>query len=226
MLKKTAFFLIFIAAMHVASAQTQHYSISEITRDLMIVDHRSNELAFVWWLPYEYWEILFDQQLLESKQTTEELLAILKQHNIFAVMKGEIGQNGNVVYKSGDEITQNIIFTDAYGSRYFPVKPENTEYRLQMLFTNFKPVFAQMMGSYGQNINLVVFDVSQNPESRPNPTDTGRYYMKFFNKDYSFRLPVGSFLPPKYCPVDGEKYKGHWDYCPFHGNKLTDSIEP
>lgn len=219
-------FLLFIFYSQDIYSQTEYYSLSEITRDLMIVDHGGSELAFVWWLPYEYWALLFDEQFIKNEETGKEMLKVLKRHNIFAVMKGEIGMSGNVVYKNAEETAQNTVFTDAFGNRYFPLKPESADARLQMLFTNFKPVFAKMMGRYGQNINMVVFDISENPESRPKPRNPGRFYIKFFEKDYSFRLPVGTFLPPKYCPIDGEQFKGSWNFCPYHGNKLSETAKP
>ena len=37
---------------------------------------------------------------------------------------------------------------------------------------------------------------------------------------FSWRLPLSSLLPPKYCPVDGEKLNGAWRYCPWHGVDL------
>jgi len=41
--------------------------------------------------------------------------------------------------------------------------------------------------------------------------------------EYKWRTPLGSLMPVKTCPKDGEKMSGAWDYCPFDGEKLIDS---
>ena len=42
---------------------------------------------------------------------------------------------------------------------------------------------------------------------------------------FTWRLPLGSVLPPKVCPVDGEQMSGVWTYCPRHGAEL-ESVRP
>lgn len=224
-MRSTIILLLFVSGPSLLNAQKNPYSLNEITYDLMIVDHSGSDMAFVWWMPPEYWQILIEKQAEDTDENIQSFFEAFDGHVVFAALKGEIKPNTGVEFRSLNEINENLIFTDASGNRYFPLDPEDTDYRMQMLFAVLKPAFSNMLGQYGQNIQFIVFDL-EGESVPPKPTDKGRFYIKFFESDYSFRLPVGVFLPPNYCPVDGEMLRGDWNYCPYHGNRLTDSYPP
>ncbi|MEA2041276.1 MAG: hypothetical protein U9N85_01825 [Bacteroidota bacterium] len=209
-------------AYHTSAQSIDDYNINEITRELTIIDSNDFAMSFILWMPDIYWERVL--KLKAGEINSEGVMGAISQYNIFAVMRGEAGAIGNIKYKKLPEIKQNIILTDALGNRYFPVENDSLDQSVGLLFANFKPVFAKILGEYGNNINFVAFERSSEKSSKLNPKSAGRFYLKYFKKDYSYRLPVGVFLPPKYCPVDNEKYKGDWKYCPYHGVELKNEI--
>jgi hypothetical protein len=48
----------------------------------------------------------------------------------------------------------------------------------------------------------------------------GQFKVLHSNSDFLWKLPLSTLMPPKFCPVDKEKMKGTWSYCPIHGQKL------
>jgi len=52
-------------------------------------------------------------------------------------------------------------------------------------------------------------------------TQEGTFSVEVGDQVFAWRTPLGSVLPKKVCPVDGEEMSGAWTYCPLHGEKLT-----
>ncbi len=201
--------------------QPSLFSLREITHDLMIVDNPNNNMSVLWWLPSQFWEILLDKDKEANKDVLEQLHEISHNYVIFGALKGKL-KNKNVIFKTQKEIAENIIYTDEIGNRFFPEMPSKITPEMQKILEKLKSEFAKIMGQYAENIHLVVFKIDE--ESRPpNPKKQGRIYIKFFKQDYSMRLPIGTFLQPKICPIDQEIFKGNYKYCPYHGAELEDN---
>ena len=48
----------------------------------------------------------------------------------------------------------------------------------------------------------------------------GAFTIGLADESFNWKLPLGSLLPPKVCPVDGEELNGAWKFCPWHGEAL------
>ena len=218
------FFLLIFSLGNIQAQNIGDYTISEITADLTITVSDDYEIAFILWLPTEYWEYVIKHEGIDSQTDKKTLLEAVDKYNIFAVMKGEIGNRGVVYYEDYADVSKNMNITDASGERYSPEKINDLDSNVKLLFESFKPGFSKMLGDYGDNINMLAFKRPKDTKAQFKPTDIGRFYVKFFSNDYSYKLPIGVFMPAKYCPVDNEKYKGDWIYCPYHGKKLVKEI--
>jgi len=54
-------------------------------------------------------------------------------------------------------------------------------------------------------------------------TLTGKFQTKILlHMKTRWRTPLGSLLPLKICPKDGEGMNGAWNFCPWDGEKLID----
>jgi hypothetical protein len=56
-------------------------------------------------------------------------------------------------------------------------------------------------------------------------TKEGVYYIEVGEKEFRWKLPLGSLLPPKICPVCKEKLSGAYKYCPWDGTKLPETAK-
>jgi hypothetical protein len=46
--------------------------------------------------------------------------------------------------------------------------------------------------------------------------------VKMGEKEFHWRLPLGSLLPPKICPKCGETFSGAYKFCPWDGSTLVE----
>ena len=92
-----------------------------------------------------------------------------------------------------------------------------------------RPIFKNMLGNFGEGMQFVVFplkdgagnvfaDARKSSEMSLDVVDL----MGAPTSTYSWKFPLTSLVPPKFCPVGKERVEANWKYCPWHGNKLED----
>ena len=84
-----------------------------------------------------------------------------------------------------------------------------------------RPVLSNMLGPMGENMRFFLFPaVDGSGTEIANPTSQNHFAVQLGDHHFRWRLPLGSLLPPKACPDDGQVLNGAWNYCPWHGTKL------
>jgi hypothetical protein len=180
-------------------------------------------LRLVWWIPQEFWRMSMASEADITPEQSDSLLRILGRHTIVAVVSGQVQQFGSVRYDSDADIRANTRFIDAQGVAYAPVAESEISDDEQMVISVFRPIFSNMLGQMGQNLDLLLFPVND-AQGHPlaDPLHTGRFTINVFDEKFAWRLPLGSLLSQKRCPVDGELMSGAWTFCPIHGVKLEE----
>jgi len=182
--------------------------------------------GLVWWIPTEYWVISAQRNgLVEDK--AKERFAPLQKYTIVAVAVGKIGI-GNVDWLPEPTIRENVLLRDSDENTYQPVQKLSGD--AEGLATIIKPVFANILGTMGQNIHLLFFAAS-NKMAKPiaDPMMPGNFSIVLTklldgkDKSFEWKLPLTSLSPPKYCPAGKERVQANWKYCPWHGVRLDES---
>jgi hypothetical protein len=184
-------------------------------------------VGLVWWIPTRYWEISA-QRAGMSQEKAEQRYAPLKKYTVLAVAVGKIGI-GNVNWLPETDIRDNIVLRDSSGTTYQVVQKLDGD--AEGLATILKPVFANILGPMGQNIQLMFFPAS-NKMAKPiaDPLAEGSFSVviakAIFGKEevLEWKLPLTTLSPPKYCPAGKERVQANWKYCPWHGVKLDESV--
>jgi hypothetical protein len=84
-----------------------------------------------------------------------------------------------------------------------------------------KPIFANMMGQFGQNTIFVVFPgKGSDGDKLIDPYKEGQLSFVENGHSFSWRLPLGSLRPDETCPKCGEVLPGNYKFCPYDGTKL------
>jgi hypothetical protein len=84
-----------------------------------------------------------------------------------------------------------------------------------------KPLMANFMGRFGQNLTFVVFP-GKDSEGNKVADALGEGHLVLFENGHTFswRLPLASLLPEKICPKCGEHLPGSYKFCPYDGTNL------
>ncbi|HEV7890657.1 MAG TPA: hypothetical protein VGP08_08460 [Pyrinomonadaceae bacterium] len=181
----------------------------------------SNRMTLIWWIPEEFWEATLAEDSTPKAQA-EEFLKTVRPYVMFAVVDGTMGAFGGLTYKSEEVIRSTIQVVDMQGVVHRPLSDDKVDPDTKNLLAIMKPVLSNMMGKMGENMHFVVFPARDAAGRKlADPTKEGTFSLKLGSDVYKWRLPLGSLLPAKVCPVDGEVMNGAWKFCHWHGDKLV-----
>jgi hypothetical protein len=202
-------------------AQENQVDLNALISETQKMGEKADEMTLVWWLPEAYWQAVFAQDATMTEAQVEEFLSVLRPYTLVAVVDGKIGPFGGVTYKAEKDIRSGTRFIDNQGSEYVPFREDEVDADAKNLLSAMKPVLANILGPMGQNVNFYLFPAeSKEGKKLADPTKEGTFLVTLTDRAFKWRLPLGSLLPPKVCPVDGEKMSGAWKYCPWHGVEL------
>ena len=202
-------------------AQSSQVDVNSLTSETQKMAPEVDKMTMVWWVPNEFWQASLSQDPTITKTQVEQFIKILSPYSLFVVVDGKIGAYGGVTYKTEQAIRDSIQLIDSQGAVYRPLARESIDAETASLLSVMKPVLSNMMGQLGQNMNFVLFP-AKDKAGQPllSPRREGSFTIKLSEHTFKWRLPLGSLLPPKICPVDGEQLNGAWKYCPWHGKEL------
>lgn len=202
-------------------AQEHKVNLNALLEETQMMSEGADDLTIVWWVPVEFWKASFAQDPSVSKTDAENILKALGPYTIIAAVDGKIGTFGGVTYSSESYLRTNTTIKDVRGKVYKPLSNSSIDADALSLLSTMKPVLENILGPMGQNMHFLVFPgTDDNGLVLADPRKEGIMTVTLGANSFKYRLPLGSLLPPKVCPVDGEEMSGAWKYCPWHGTEL------
>jgi len=203
-----------------AATDAADFDLPGLIKETQQMVNEPGYIGLVWWIPTQYWEITAERAGL-SEEKARQRYAPLRKYTIVAVVVGKIGI-GNINYVSQQEIRDATTLRDSDGTVYQAVQTLSGD--AEGLIAIIKPLFGNIMGQMGQNIQLLFFSAT-NKMAKPiaDPLSPGGFSIILSkivgggDKAIEWRLPLTTLSPPKYCPVGKERVQANWKYCPWHG---------
>ena len=207
--------------MSLVFAQDRRVDINALVEETQKMSKETDEMTLLWWIPEDFWQVSFAQDPNMTAAQAEEFIRVVRPYMIVVAVDGKIGSFGGVTYKSEATLRNSIQIIDNQGTSYPPLSEEHIDADVKNFLAMMKPVFGNMLGPMGQNMHFFLFP-SKNitGQNIAVAKSDGTFWVKLDKRKFKWRLPLGSLLPPKICPIDGEKLSGAWKFCPWHGAKL------
>jgi len=177
------------------------------------------EIKLVWWLPTQFWAAIYSQNDDVSQETSDLIVSAMDKYTMVIVLDGEVNALGGLTAKSSKKIRSNIVVRDGSGKEFKPLDNEDIDGEAQMVLTILKPVFSNLLGKMGENMELLMF--TNKEESILDPFEVGGDIV-YDDEKIDLELPLASLLQDKECPKDSATMNAKWDYCPYHGVELAD----
>jgi hypothetical protein len=181
----------------------------------------AERVRLVWWLPLEYWRVSLSRGRSPRLAELEQIEAALRAYTVVAAFDGQIGAMGVVRWSSLEKLGGEIRLLDGAGASASPLARSAVDATALEVVDSLRPVFANILGELGENLHFYFFpgrDAQGAPRIRP--LEEGQFTVQIGADAYVYRLPIGALLPPKTCPVDGERWSGAYRFCPRHGRPL------
>lgn len=183
---------------------------------------KSDAMTFVWWMPEEFWRASLAEDSTIPETAIEEFVEVLHPYIIVVAVDGRIGPFGGVTYEPEATVRADIHLVDGHGGLYPPLGEDGIDPDTRNFLSMMKPFLANLLGPMGQNMNFFVFpSKTKKGQTIADATEEGFLAVRMRDEEFKWRLPLGSLVPPKICPVDGERLNGAWRFCPWHGVELV-----
>ena len=221
-MKKMKFLLTFILVFSLTVANSQKLkatSTNDLVMECMKTNGEGANKQMTIWFPYNFWEII-GVQMKASPEFIENIVTQMKDYMMFCVVDYTTSSSG-ITFKTEAEIRQSIRLTDSSKNVLKPLEDKEISEDAKRLLKNLRPVMAQMLGQFGEGMQIYLFKAKKiNGQPTINVMTRNSFTLSWNTTSLNWRLPLSSVLPSKFCPVDNEKMKGNWEYCPIHGKRL------
>lgn len=209
-----------------AAAETK---IDAIIKETQLTVGGKDTTGFVWWLPAEFWE----QSAIEQGNTPEQArasFAALHDYIMVIIAVGKVGL-GNINWRSEKEIRAGTSLRDSDGQVYQPLQEISGD--AQGIASIIRPVLSNILGPMGQNLQILFFPAkTKSGKLIADPARASSFSVVLSNlttlkeSEFSWRLPLTSLSPPKFCPTGKERVEANWKFCPWHGVPLSENAVP
>jgi hypothetical protein len=208
-----------------ATAPSLEVDLQALVKETELVDMRAHKMGVFWWVPLDFWDASLRAQGFNSTEAGKAFEPF-GSYNVFLIAVGNMGL-GNINWIGEKELKKNIVLRDDHGNTYKPIEelPEDIVPMVELM----KPIFKNMMGNFGEGLQFILFPAQDKAGKRfADPRKSSDFFLDVSDvmgtatSTYTWRLPLTSLTPPKYCPAGKEKVEASWKYCPWHGVKLTE----
>jgi hypothetical protein len=198
--------------------------LADFIKEIQQVDNHDYAFSMVMWMPWQYWHSAFVQAVGELNPAQIEMINTMKNYTIIIVCEGEINKyTGGMFYKPESMIRDSITmrFNDSIVLK--PIPQNNLNEQLLQVFNVMDPMMKNMLGEMGGHLCYFAFEnVSRDGKYIMDAQNPGKFSISWSNEaTMHYRLPLEVLSTPKYCPVDKEKLSSKFDFCPYHGVKLS-----
>ena len=215
--------LLFLVYVSTGLPQENKVNLNTLTQETQKMSEMANEMTLIWWIPEEFWRVSFEQDPSITAEQTEEFIKVLRPYTIIVAVDGEMGTFGGITYESERSIRSSIRIIDNEGSTYSPLNRNSINADCENFLAMMKPVFVNMLGPMGENMHFFLFPAeSKNGEKIADAGSEGTFSVELGQRKFKWRLPLGSLLLPKICPVCKEKLNGAYKFCPWDGTRLPE----
>lgn len=209
-----------------APAAKNQPSVTELLHSTQQLSSDSGRLTLVWWIPKEYWRVAMSKNTKVTPAYIDDLEKSLAPYVLMVIVDGQMGPFGVTKYVPEDQLRTSLAIKDSEGHTYPPLEDEDLDGSAKNLLASITPVLANSLGPMGKNMHFFAFG-AKDTNGRPiaDPLREGRFSIVVAQKEFKWRLPLGSLLPPKVCPKCGEVLSGAYKFCPYDGTALPQATD-
>ena len=187
-----------------------------------------DSLDFVWWIVPEFWEVALRQNPGVSDAQAEEILAVLNQYAVLAVVQADISAFGAFSFSDKDAVMQGLVVesVDVGGTVTSRSHTEPSNADLRIILDQMRPILADAMGNLGQNLYFFPLAAYDDDGDRfLSPYEKGEFRVTLSRGEGTQTLgietPLDSLHVPRLCP-NGKPAHVSWAYCPWSGERLPE----
>ena len=200
-----------------------------IEETLLDVSRSKDHIAFVWYIPNEYWNAVISQNPEMNQIEKVQARLTMNTLSVVAVIQGDVSPVGPVRYYERVYLQETAKFhrVDAEGKKHelFPYKTIAGD--VKNLLDSIAPALGASVGALGDNLQFFVFnDLADDGKRSLDPYQPGGLQVDLKRKNNQplqakIEFPLNSLYVPRRCP-NGKPAHVSWKFCPWTGAKLPE----
>lgn len=198
-------------------ANMAEVNLQDLMRDTQRMDTKGDGMTLAWWLPTEFWQFSLESDGDISPDEQEEMLELVDNYTVLIVLDAVFTPTDGVEAATREEVIERTTLS-INGNEVPMLSFSELDEEMGAVIMVMKPMFVQMLGEFGNGLHFLVYPNSG--EYRINAKHPGRMRCQIGDKIFTWRMPLGSILPPKLDPKTGEKFPGNYNYNPYTGDPL------
>jgi hypothetical protein len=175
-------------------------------------------VTVVWWMPTEFWDMAVATNSAVTSQAIAKLHTLMDDYVVFAISRGRVTVDGLLATPREEMLRVSVC--EASGQRLIPLATTDVKPEVQALVTTLKPIFGTLLGGFGQSLEFVFYPNPLQGQRLIDARRDGTLKFTLSEQTFTWRLPLGSLLPPKHDASTGEDFPGNYQYNPYTGNRL------
>jgi hypothetical protein len=233
---KKLLILCIISLFAINAGAVERKPINEVNTDIFTSETQTtfseagdSHMAIAWWIPSEFWESLFARDETMSEFDREQMLDVLSNVSLLAIVQADISTFGAFNYYTQAEVEKKMVasYTAANGKRHKLPPMHTISPDLEVVLGMFKPVLSSAMGNLGSNMHFFVVNDKPSTSTRLiDPYHDGIIAIQLMKRNGEtiharIETPLNSLFIPRKCP-NGKDAHVSWKYCPWSGERLAD----
>lgn len=227
---RTLFIIICCAVSFASSAQKSldQVDFSSLVKEIYQARSTGRQTYGVFWIPTVYWDLVLKKFPEVPSSSIETIKADVKDYIIVSVFDAELKTNN---YESPWQMRSEYdlrksINIEFDGKKYLPIEQKDLPPTLSTLKSIMEPLFANMLGDFGNGMNFFFFEVQDKKGNNLiDPYNKQSFKLSFGDKYIEYNLPLPSLGNDKICKEDNTIFPSNYNYCPFHGSLLEEVKE-
>ncbi|MGV3725051.1 MAG: hypothetical protein ACO1SX_29475 [Actinomycetota bacterium] len=184
-------------------------------------------MTLVWWFPEEFWRTALRDNKEVTPEQVEEFVDVMRPYTLMVVADGLVQDDGRINYTPEAQLRASLRMRGFDGVNQPPIAAAKIGEGPQIVVDVIKPILTNMLGPMGENMRFFFFPGAGKDGKRLADTrSSGQLSLCIGPREYRWRLPLGSIIPPKQCPTCTEFYSGAFKFCPLDGVKLPNTEAP
>lgn len=196
--------------------------ISALVNETQKMDPDGQGLAFVWWVPTEFWMVAMKQDAKNTQEAIDQVQAAFADYILLGVVEGSQTPLGAIDFSPRESVLSRLrVLADGVEFRAVGKAHKDAQLVVDMM----KPMLASMMGELGSQFHLVM--LSSDKRRPPSGYESVSLRVTLDGtkgataRSFEFVGPLDALHVPRSCP-NGKPAHITWKYCPWDGSKLPD----
>lgn len=193
--------------------------ISKIVQDTQRLAQSPEKITLVWWIPSEFWDVALRDNPNVTDAVRVQFIKVIEDYLVVVVVSADIGPMGGFTPKDRAAVEAGTeLIVD--GATIAPLATDKVSPDALNFVTMMKPVLENTLGQLGKGMEFLIYPNPPHGDTKISVMDKGGFSYMAFGNSFSFRTPIGSFLPAKIDVNTGDIFPGDYMYNPYSGAAL------